>query len=44
VLQRIEQQIKAIKDKLNNIKNKKEDAIVVNITKKKLLKAANFIH
>lgn len=42
MLQRIEQQIKAIKDKLNNIKNKKEDAIVVNITKKETIKGGKF--
>ena len=33
VIQRIEQQIKAIKDELNNIKIKKENTIVANITK-----------
>ncbi len=33
VIQKIEQEIKTIKDELNNIKNKKEDIIVANITK-----------
>ncbi len=42
VIQRIEQEIKVIKEELNNIKNKKEDAIVANITKNETIIGGKF--